>query len=157
MPSPQTMAPTSAPLPSSHASLTRCSAILSHSPFTIRTSLFVSRSSVWYAPIFTNWFSDVTRPDIDRVAPWEAEGEDEEPAGFPEAVADEDGAFDEETAAEKCIFSTRSVRVVLTLRESVEPVADSVCTRLDHINLLWFQTRTLAKIYLIAGALTSSP
>ena len=56
---------------------------------------------------------------MDNEAPWEEEA----PFGAPSAVFE---GFEEDTAAEKCIFSTDNVSVVLTLCELVEPVDVSV-------------------------------
>lgn len=64
-PSPQTTAPTSAPLPGSVTSLILSLAMLSHSPspLMIVKSLPTSRSSVWNAPFLTCGFSDETLPE----------------------------------------------------------------------------------------------
>ena len=48
-----------------------------------------------------------------------------------DALVDPAVEFEDETAGEKCIRLTDSVKFVLTRRESVEPVEDSVWTRLS--------------------------
>ena len=63
-----------------------------------------------------------------------------------------------ETAGEKCIFATRSVKFVSTLLESVDPVVDCDTTRLCamQINITNFYAHT-HQTHRRAGALTSSP
>jgi hypothetical protein len=67
---------------------------------------------------------------MDRDAP--CDGDADEP--LPPDVFDPAVVFDEDTAAEKTIRTTWRVRFVLMRRESVEPVEDSVWTRLKHLD-----------------------
>lgn len=120
-PSPQTIAPTSAPLPGTIASSTRCSATLSQCSFIIFTFRCASRSSVWNAPILTCLFSAATCPDIDRLAVGIAGPLEGWAASAPAADVLED---------ENSTLLTRRVRCRCTRSEEVEPVAVTDCTRL---------------------------
>jgi hypothetical protein len=121
MPSPQTTAPTSAPLPGTQDSVTREIAILSHpSAFSMRTSRLASMSRVWNAPILTWSFSEVTGPDICRDAVGGGAVEEE--------AADVAVAFDKSVGAEEAEKSTRETCTVRFRRirwDSVEPVDDT--------------------------------
>ena len=123
IPSPHTIAATSAPRPGTQLSSTRPSATLSQPPssFSIRTSLLTSTSNVWNAPSFTCWFSSATRPETSTIAV--AAGA---VFGAPLVVPDSaPGAAD----GAQVTRVTARVRCRRIRFESTEPVVETFCTR----------------------------
>lgn len=123
IPSPHTIAATSAPRPGTQLSSTRPSATLSQPPssFSIRTSLFASISSVWNAPSFTCWFSSATRPATSTVAL--AVGA---VLGVPLVVPDSAPGGAEGAQVTRVTASVRCRRIRF---ESTDPVVETFCTR----------------------------
>lgn len=155
VPSPQTTAPTSAPLPGMQDSSTRDRAILSHpSTFSIITSRLDSMSSVWNAPNLTWSFADVTRPEMPRDAV--GGGAVDPEAVFGVAVPSAGPATGAE-AEEKSTWSTWTVKLRRIRCDSTEPVEETFCTRLIQLNHQDVTRQIHRCAYRIAVARTESP
>ena len=123
IPSPHTIAATSAPLPGTQLSSTRPRATLSHPPtsFSMRTFLFASISSVWNEPSFTYWFCSATRPETSTVADAAGAAPDA-PLAAPESAP---GAAE----GDQVTRVTARVRWRWIRLESTDPVIDTFWMR----------------------------